>query len=249
VDRAESAGLCLRVLGATAIKLHCPRHRQLFELLKRKTKDIDFGAYRKQKNEIIRFVAEQEYIPHQHLTLGAAFAGREIFEGRNGKHIDVFFDKLEFCHTVSFLNRLEKDRPTLPLAELILGKMQIVQINENDLKDTTVLLLEHDIGDNDTDVVNAERIAEILSNDWGFYYTVTTNLKKVDASLAKYELTNEEMRLVRTRIGKLLGRIEKEPKSMSWTLRGRVGTRKKWYRDVEESERAEWLSQASKETV
>jgi len=249
VDKAESAGLRLRVLGATAIRLHCPQHRQLFEVLNRRISDIDFGAYRKQKNEVTRFLAGQGYKPQQHLTLGAAFTGREIFEGKNGKHVDVFFDKLEFCHTVSFSNRLEKDRPTLALAELILEKMQIVRINEKDVKDTSVLLLEHDIGDNDTDVVNAEHIARVLSNDWGFYYTLTTNLKRVDGCLSKYELTDEERGLVRTKVGKLLERIDKEPKSMSWKLRETVGTRKKWYRDVEEIDRAEWLGQPSKETV
>ena len=35
--------------------------------------------------------------------------------------------------------------------------------------------------------------------------------------------------------------IEKEPKSVGWKLRARVGTKKQWYNDVEEVERAEHL--------
>jgi len=31
-----------------------------------------------------------------------------------------------------------------------------------------------------------------------------------------------------------LARIEKEPKSMAWRLRARVGDRVKWYKDVDE---------------
>ena len=35
--------------------------------------------------------------------------------------------------------------------------------------------------------------------------------------------------------------IEKEPKSLGWKLRAKVGTKKQWYNDVEEVERAEHL--------
>jgi hypothetical protein len=234
------------MLGATAIRLHCRKHQQLFDALKRRITDIDFAAYSKQKDKVVRLIASEGYKPQQHLTIGA-FTGREILEAQNGKHIDVFFDKLEFCHIVSFANRLEKDRPTVPLAELILEKMQIVQINEKDLKDTTVLILEHDMGDHDNDVINAKHIAKILSNDWGFYYTVTTNLKKVDSYLEKFDvLTNEDKTTVRTRIGRLLEGIENESKSMGWKIRARVGPKKKWYVEVEEVDRAEWLADASR---
>ena len=37
------------------------------------------------------------------------------------------------CHDIPFKDRLEIDYPTIPLAELLLEKMQIVQINEKDL--------------------------------------------------------------------------------------------------------------------
>jgi hypothetical protein len=45
-----------------------------------------------------------------------------------------------------------------------------------------VLLLEHGIGTDreciDGECIDAEYIATNLQNDWGFYYTVTTNLDK-----------------------------------------------------------------------
>jgi len=240
-ENAEASKIILRILGATAIRLHCPRNQKLFETLDRKITDIDFAAYGKQKNAITKFISEHGYKQPQHLTIGA-FVNREIFEGPEGKHIDVFFDKLEFCHTISFGGRLENDRPTIPLSELLLEKMQIVQINEKDLKDTTVTLLEHDIGNGDNDIINSEMVAKTLAGEWGFYYTVAVNLGKVKDFVGRSPwLAQEDAGLVRARIDKLLDRIEREPKSMGWKMRAKVGPKRKWYREVEEVDRAEWL--------
>ncbi len=121
--------------------------------------------------------------------------------------------------------------------------MQIVQINEKDLKDTTVLLLEHDIGNGDNDIINADYVAKILASEWGFYYTVTVNLGKVKDYVERYtSLGQDDRALVKGRIDKLLESFNRAPKSMSWKMRAKVGPKKKWYRDVEEVDRAEWLS-------
>ena len=241
VEEAERSGILVRMLGASAIRLHCPRNQRVLNALKRVITDIDLAAYSKQKNDVIRFLSARGYKSPQHLTIGA-FVDREVFESADGKHVDVFFDKLEYCHTVSFDRRLENDRPTVPLSELLLEKMQIVQINDKDLKDTMVMLLEHDVGDGDNDIINAERIAKILAGEWGFYYTVTVNLGKVKRFIEEFaSLSQEEVDLARQRIDRLLERIEREPKSVGWKMRARVGPKRKWYRDVEEVCRAEWL--------
>jgi len=57
-----------------------------------------------------------------------------------GRHIDIFFEKLDFSHVLPLKGRLEAETLTLPLAELLLEKMQIAQINEKDLIDTIMLL-------------------------------------------------------------------------------------------------------------
>ena len=244
VEEAEHRGLILRVLGALAIRLHCPENQPLLDAMKRVITDIDFAAYGQQKADIVRFIVEHGYSQRQHLTIGT-FVGREIFESEDGKHIDVFLDKLEYCHTVHFKNRLEKDRPTIPLSELLLEKTQIVQINEKDLKDLTVILLEHEIGEGDREAINAKEISKILFNDWGFYYTVTTNLKRIIEACSSYDVLNEDQRkLVAGRATKVLEHIENEPKTLGWKVRAKIGPAKKWYRDVEEVDRADWLSQS-----
>ena len=125
----------------------------------------------------------------------------------------------------------------------MLEKLQIVHINEKDVKDVMMLLLEHDIGDSDNEVVNGQYITKIMAKDWGFYYTTTTNLNKVKSLLGEYDaLSSGDRGVISGRIDKLLSMIESESKSLGWKLRAKVGTKKQWYNDVEEVERAEHLT-------
>jgi len=155
-----------------------------------------------------------------------------------GRHIDVFYNALEFCHPISFVGRLEIEQYTLPLAELLLEKMQIVQINEKDLIDSIMLLREHPLGDNDLETINTTLITRTLSNDWGFWRTMTGNLKLLDGKLEQYDvLTDQDRSVVHERINDLLQKIETAPKSLRWKMRARIGEKVKWYKDVEELSR------------
>jgi hypothetical protein len=139
------------------------------------------------------------------------------------------------CHDIDFKGRLELDHPTIPLAEMLLEKLQIVQINEKDVKDVIILLREHEIGDKDEETINAKYIAKLLADDWGFYYTVTTNLNKIKNLLDDYnELVENDKKLVESRIDNLLNIVEQKPKSLGWKMRAKIGTKKQWYRVVEE---------------
>ena len=80
--------------------------------------------------------------------------------------VDVFFDRLDMNHIIDFKNRLELDFPTISLADLLLEKMQIVQINEKDIKDTIILLREHPVEDPDKETINANYVASLLAEDW-----------------------------------------------------------------------------------
>ncbi|MEM2630749.1 MAG: hypothetical protein QXN41_06070, partial [Candidatus Bathyarchaeia archaeon] len=99
------------------------------------------------------------------------------------------------------------------------------------------LLNDHKIGDEDNkETINAEYIADLLSKDWGFYYTVTTNLNKIKDLINSYSqvLTQDKIADVKTKIDTILDKIEKKPKTMSWKMRAKVGTKVKWYKEVEE---------------
>jgi hypothetical protein len=219
-------------MGAVAFRQHCPHFIGLLDALGRALTDIDFAGYRKQRLGIIDLFQGRGYrIDNAMLLLDE----RLKFHG-NPANVDVFLDKLAMCHTIMFKDRLSKDTPSITLADLLLEKMQIVQINEKDLKDAIVLLREHAVGAEAAETIDSEYIADTLAHDWGFYYTVVMNLKKVIGFLPNYAaLSDSDRSDVSSKIADLLRKIESEPKSSKWRLRARIGTKRKWYMDVEES--------------
>jgi hypothetical protein len=241
ISEADKRKIPLRIMGGAAVRMHCPEHEELYERLKRAPKhDMDFVTYAKFRPLTKKLFVDLGYEPYISLMLtGATGRHRQIFNDKDGnKAIDVFLGKLEMCHVIDFEGRLEVDSPTIPLAELFLQKLQVVQLNAKDIQDTIVLLREHDMGESDKEEVNANHVCSILAREWGFYYTVTTNLDKVKGFLQDYEvLTDTDKTIVRERIDKIRKRIEDTPKTMAWKIRARVGPSVKWYNVVEEVQR------------
>jgi hypothetical protein len=231
----ENRGVIVRLIGALAFRTHCPQYGYLQDRLGRKFTDIDLASYPRFVREIRRVLTELGYEEDKQVT--QLFGDRRMLfhDPAFGRHIDVFFNSLDFCHKVDFTGRLEAETLTLPLAELLLEKMQIVQINEKDLIDSLMLLREHPIGDVDEETVNAVVIGRVLGNDWGYWRTVTGNLKLLDGTLEHHAgLTPQDRQVVRGRIRELEARIEAVPKTLIWKARARIGEKLKWYKDVEE---------------
>ena len=246
VDKAQQNGLTLRVLGATAFRIHCPEYVHVHVEMGRDITDIDFAAYSKEGESIEKFFANGHFQSERQrasLTPGL-FVGRHIYENaQTGLHVDIFEDELNMCHIVDFRNRLHLDAPTIPLADLALEKFQIVRINEKDIRDMLMLFAGHPVGDIETETINGKYIAKIMSKDWGFYYTTTMNLGKIRKGLERYKdlFTAQDNQNIQDRITKLEQMIENTPKSLKWKARSSIGTRVQWYNDVEEVERAEHL--------
>lgn len=242
VEAAQDQGIVLRGLGAVAVISHCPAHLELLSSLKRDLTDLDVVALGSQVARLEPFFKSLEYelLGGRGVTVGI-WDSRRIFVDPKGERpsVDVFIDKLDFCHTIELRNRLMIDSPTISLADLVLEKLQIVQINEKDLKDLVVLFLEHELAEDErAECVNAAYIARLLAQSWGFYYTATTNLAKVLATTARYEeLGSRQREEVTTRVKALLDRVEREPKTLKWKLRARIGTKLQWYQDVGEGYR------------
>ena len=235
VSSAAKDHILLRVMGALAVNIHCPVYGNMLEKMERVPTDIDFASYARFKDKLANFLPALGYTTDTRLMRFPSYAegNRQVYHGKTT--VDIFFDGLNMCHTIDWSKRLDLDDPTIPLADIVLEKLQIVQINPKDVKDLIVLFLEHEIGNTDRDTVNKKYISELLCKDWGFYYTATTNLQKIAGSVDKYiSLPDHELDKVLKRIEGLLQMIEKEPKSLAWKMRSRVGTKKQWYQDVEE---------------
>jgi len=235
LSASKKTGIMLRVIGSLAFQMHSQKYGYLQAAMGRAYTDIDFAAYRKQNREIKALMAGLGYIDNPEVYI-VSEGSRSIFDNPQiHLHIDVFYDKLDFCHVISWDNRLEVDTPTIPLAELLLEKMQIVQINEKDVIDTIMLLLEHPLGDKDQEIINIARVAQLCGKDWGLWRTTSMNLNKVKALAQDYpQLTTPEKSQVTAQVDKALARLESEPKSTAWRLRARVGDRVKWYKEVDE---------------
>jgi hypothetical protein len=232
---SEESGVLLRVIGSLAFQMHCPQIGYLQAVMGRAYTDIDFGAYKRQNKQISEMMASMGYVENREVFIGSE-GDRAIFDKPGaGLHVDVFYEKLDFCHAIYWKDRLEVDSPTIPLTELLLEKMQIVQINEKDIIDTIMLLLEHPLGETDKETINIKRAAQLCANEWGLWRTTTMNLDKVKQLAQHYpQLSPEQKEKVVLQVDAILRRLNDEPKPVAWRLRDRVGDRVKWYKDVDE---------------
>jgi hypothetical protein len=238
LDQPENRHIVMRLIGALAFRSHCPKYGYIQDALGRVFTDIDFATYTRYVKDVSRLLPELGY--HEDKMVTQLFGeGRMLFhDPKFGRHIDVFIDRLDFCHILPLVGRLEADTVTLPLAELLVEKMQIVQLNEKDVIDTIMLLREHPVGETDEETVNAGVISRLTAADWGLWRTLTRNLELVVSMLDHYDQLSEDDRsVVRGRIDELEDRIAAEPKSTKWKLRSKIGERIKWYKDVEELSR------------
>jgi hypothetical protein len=234
VDKAKERGLELRILGSLAYRLHCPVNLVLFEQMARDLTDVDLAAMSTQRKDVRSFLEGLGYqIDHDLLvtTEGKRYA---FTDPGTGMAVDVFFDELYFCHQIPLRERLGLDYPTITPTDLLLEKMQIVELNPKDVKDSVVLLLEHELDSEAVDAIDASYIARLLAADWGFYYTVTINLEKLRGKLASEALDPSQRDTIGQRVRELETAIEKEPKTAKWKLRARIGPRVKWYQEVQE---------------
>ena len=238
VSQAKEEGVILRALGAVAFRIHCPQFKHLEYVAGRFLSDLDFGTYTSQLKGVEKVFSKLGFVQNERIKILHGTQRRIFDHPETGWHADVFVDKLRFCHDVNFSGRLEADFPTIPLAELLLEKLQIVKFEPKDAIDSVVLIREHEIGNNDNETINAAIIAKICASDWGFWKTVQLNLEKIKEYVSNTEiLTLLDKENLYQKLNLLREKIDEEPKTLSWKLRAKVGEKRQWYRDVEDVER------------
>jgi hypothetical protein len=237
-DEAQKQGMVLRVMGPIALHFYFPEYTDLYRRMERLGErvftDIDYAAYGKHRGKLVPFFESQHYELEKRAAMISG-GDRHIFFSSNIPMIDVFYDKLSYNHPIDYRGRLEIHPYCVSLTDLLLQKLQIVQINDKDLKDAMLLLLAAKVGDEDKDMINTKYVAKIMSGDWGFYYTSTMNLKKVmDAMAGVKALTDENRSTICDQANLLLKTIEDAPKSFGWKMRANTGTKKIWYNEVQD---------------
>lgn len=233
---AEAAmrSLPVRLLGGLAIRLHSstePHPR-----LARDLKDIDLVTVREKARDVMALITEIGYTPNA--SFNTLNSGRRalFYDLTHERQLDLFVGSFEMCHKIPITSRLEADSLTVPLAELLLTKLQIIQLNDKDLRDIASLMIDHQIADHDDDAINAAYIARLCSDDWGLWRTCRQNIEFARTGVERFKLEVAELALVEQRLGTLWRWIDAEPKSRRWKLRDRVGDRMRWYEEPEEVE-------------
>jgi hypothetical protein len=229
---ATANGVPLRLVGGLAVCVHATGG--LHPAVARTYGDIDLVVPKgrgRQATELLRalgYEADDEF--------NAVNGHRRLLfhDRRNARQLDVFVGAFEMCHAVPVADRLELDPVTVPLAELLLTKLQVVELNEKDQRDILALLYHHSVGDSDSDVINGGRIAALCSGDWGLWRTCKLNLERTADALPSYAFSDDERELVADRVRLLWRMVEEVPKSHRWRLRDRIGDRKRWYEEPEE---------------
>jgi len=228
IGKATNDGALLRTLGGLAIKYHCPSASQ--PPLLRKIADIDVFGLSKQSKQIKKVFLDLSYLPAQQFNALHGKTRLMFFEPKNHVRRDVFLDTFVMCHKFDFRSRLGIDPFTISLADLLMTKLQVVEIEERDYKDLVCILADHELGNEDArEVINARYISELCSGDWGIYRTFTQNLDKTLAYLKDLSMDDSKKVAAEQRINELKERILKVPKSIQWRVRDRVGDKKIWY--------------------
>jgi hypothetical protein len=242
VDEATKRGIPIRLLGGVAIRFHCLEFIEFAKKLVRlgegqqEYTDLDYMSYSKYRDKMKDFFKEMGY-EKRPTTMSTAATQRQIyFHPKGWFFVDVFFDKLLAAnHPLDFRGRLDLDTPTVTPTDLLLEKIQIVFPGEKDVKDTVLLVVSHQISlQEEKNKINAKFISELLASDWGFWYTVTTNLKGLKQYILEVgSLSDDARQDLSKKIDTLLEIIEKETKSTGWKMRSLVGAKKQWYKPVE----------------
>ena len=226
IDIARASGIVLRVIGGAAVAFLAPQGSSKFY---RDYKDVDFFAYSKQRAQVEKFLESQGLMPNKRFNALYGYKRLMFYDQKLDSTVDVFFDKFEMCHTIDFRGRLEIMRYTIPPSDLLLTKLQICKMTESDVKDVFALLTDLSLGDRDDEsTIDLTRIVQILSDDWGFYTTVTDNINSLIQTNPEGEIA-EKLR-------KILQAVESAPKTLKWKMRAKVGRKVKWYQEPEEVE-------------
>lgn len=236
VDAANAKNIQLRTIGGLAVQTHNKTKHPLFT---REFADLDFCIPLKQRREFEAFMPEVGYVPHKQFNVLNGDQRQIYYHDPTEMKVDIFVGHFEMCHRIPLEDRLNADPVTVPLAELFLSKAQIIELNRKDAFDLTSILLNNVTGEGDNETINLKILAQLCSQDWGLYKTTSINLDKVEQMLIKNEipLNEEENALVIQRINDIRRTFTEMPKPVAWQLRDRVGTRVKWYIEVEEVQR------------
>jgi hypothetical protein len=245
LDEARARDVLVRALGGVAVQLHATN--AVHPAFRRPCGDIDLVTTGKAGRRVAGFIVEMGYTPNDRFNAMNGQSRLVFYDDEYGRQLDVFVGDFTMCHRLPLAARLDLEERTVPLAELLLTKLQVVRLNEKDLKDLWAIVDDHEVGENDEETVNAAYIARLLAADWGLWRTTKETTATARQRLLDFPVDEERRARIVGQLGRLWERIEAEPKSLRWRARARIGDRTRWYQEPEEVEHAERQARAAAE--
>ncbi|HXF72062.1 MAG TPA: hypothetical protein VNO79_05570 [Actinomycetota bacterium] len=232
VRGADEVGIPLRLVGGLAVRVLCPD----FPPRVRDRQDLDLASVSRARAALTAFLAARGYEPDRRFN--ALYGHKQLFfASPRGRAVDVLIDKLDMCHVLPFHDRIERMPLTLDVTDLLLSKLQIVELNEKDVRDVLYLLSAYPVAEGDEPgTIGLDRIRALVADDWGWWRTLTLNVSRIRALAAERgDLVPPAPSLDPLRgLEAVAEAAEAVPKTLRWKLRARVGERKRWYRLPEE---------------
>jgi hypothetical protein len=228
---AAGAALGLKLLGGLAVRVLCPE----FPPRLRRDQDIDFACLSKERKKVAEWLAGAGCEPDRRFN--NLNGDRQMyFNAPSGRPIDVMVDQLTMCHTLDFRPGFSRQPFTIDAVDVLLSKLQIIELNEKDLRDIVHLLAALPLGGGTQASIDTDRFCKLLGADWGWWRTVTGNLAKMEERVGERPglIPDNHAYEPVAQAGRLLELAVQTPKSMKWKLRANVGDRVRWYELPEE---------------
>ncbi len=234
-EAAAAERITVRLAGGLAIQYLTPE----FPPRGGDRQDLDLATLSSDRRPLTGFLAGRGYVGDKNFN--ALYGHKQLYfqSAETGRSLDVLVDRLHMCHTVEFKDRLRRMPVTLDLSDLLLTKLQIVELNEKDAQDVLYLCSAYPVADGDEPgTIGLGRIRPVVGNDWGWWRTVTMNLDRI-TTLA----SGDGQGLVPAggkhdpveQLVVLREAAEAAPKSLRWKARAKVGDRVRWYEMPEET--------------
>jgi hypothetical protein len=234
VREANGKGVPLKLIGGQAVRLLCPS----FPHRARDDQDMDFASVSSKKREVIDFFDERGFLGDRRFN--TLHGDRQMYftTPDGATSVDVVMDRLNMCHVLDFRDRIDRLPDTLDVADLLLSKLQVVELNRKDVHDIVHLLSAFEVRAGDEPgTIGMDRVGRVVAEDWGWWRTVTMNLDKV-AHFARDEhgalVPDARRRDPAAQAEALRAWCDEVPKPLRWKVRAKVGDRVQWYQLPEE---------------
>ena len=228
---ADARGVTLRVVGGVAVALHT--QGEVHPALRRPYRDIDLVTRRKGDREALKVLIDAGYESNERFnSMVGAHNRLVVYDNPNQRQLDVFVGEFRMCHWCRSIAS-DADSPTVPLAELLVTKLQIVKMNEKDSRTSSRSCSSTPSARattrRSTPVASPSCRGRLgaLAHDEGARSSTYVRARPL-------ALEDAERDLVRQRLDQLWERVEGEPKSMRFKARARVGDRTRWYEEPDE---------------